>query len=186
MDGPCRIDVGSSLADQPGSLAIALGANLGDPLATLVAVRPQLELLLRQFAASMACGGGAVRWSPLFRTEPMGGPAGQPSYLNAVLLLEGCPPPVEAVTATAAAQGLLADLHGLERRFGRQRRERWGPRSLDLDLLWWGNLRLSTPELTLPHPRMMERSFVLVPLAALLCAGGQPPLRLPGREGWWE
>ena len=178
--------MGSSLADQPGSLAIALGANLGDPLATLVAVRPQLELLLQQFAASMACGGGAVRWSPLFRTEPMGGAAGQPSYLNAVLLLEGCPPPVEAVTATAAAQGLLADLHGLERRFGRQRRERWGPRSLDLDLLWWGNLRLSTPELTLPHPRMMERSFVLVPLAALLSAADQPPQRLPGREGWWE
>jgi hypothetical protein len=59
MDGPCRIDVGSSLADQPGSLAIALGANLGDPLASLIAVRPQLELLLRQFAARMACGSAA-------------------------------------------------------------------------------------------------------------------------------
>jgi 2-amino-4-hydroxy-6-hydroxymethyldihydropteridine diphosphokinase len=81
---------------------------------------------------------------------------------------------------------LLADLLALERRFGRQRRERWGPRSLDLDLLWWGDLRLSTPELTLPHPRMLERSFVLVPLAALLSAADQPPQRLPGREGWWE
>ena len=68
--------MGSSLADQPGSLAIALGANLGDPLATLIAVRPQLELLLRQFAASMACDGAAARWSPLFRTEPMGGVGG--------------------------------------------------------------------------------------------------------------
>jgi 2-amino-4-hydroxy-6-hydroxymethyldihydropteridine diphosphokinase len=178
--------VESSLADQPGSLAIALGANLGDPLATLLAVRPQLELLLGQFAARMACVAAAARWSPLFRTEPMGGPAGQPSYLNAVFLLEGCPPPLDVAIAAAAAQGLLADLHGLERRFGRQRRERWGPRSLDLDLLWWGDLRLSTPELTRPHPRMLERRFVLVPLAALLCAGGQPPLRLRGREGWWE
>jgi 2-amino-4-hydroxy-6-hydroxymethyldihydropteridine diphosphokinase len=186
MDGPCRIEVESSLADQPGSLAIALGANLGDPLATLLAVRPQLELLLGQFAARMACVAAAARWSPLFRTEPMGGPAGQPSYVNAVFLLEGCPPPLDAAIAAAAAQGLLADLLALERRFGRQRRERWGPRSLDLDLLWWGDLRLSTPELTLPHPRMLERSFVLVPLAALLCAGGQPPLRLLGREGWWE
>ncbi len=176
----------SSLADQPGSLAIALGANLGDPLATLLAVRPQLELLLAQFAARMACVAAAARWSPLFRTEPVGGPAGQPAYVNAVLLLEGCPPPLDVAIAAAAAQGLLADLLDLERRFGRQRRERWGPRSLDLDLLWWGDLRLSTPELTLPHPRMLERSFVLVPLAALLCAGGQPPLRLPGREGWWE
>jgi len=178
--------VESSLADQPGSLAIALGANLGDPLATLLAVRPQLELLLGQFAARMACVAAAARWSPLFRTEPMGGPAGQPSYVNAVLLLEGCPPPLDVAIAAAAAQGLLADLLAIERRFGRQRRERWGPRSLDLDLLWWGDLRLSTPELTLPHPRMLERSFVLVPLAALLCAGGQPPLRLLGREGWWE
>jgi hypothetical protein len=60
MDGPCRIDVGSSLADQPGSLAIALGANLGDPLVSLIALHAQLELLLRQFGPSMARGSAVL------------------------------------------------------------------------------------------------------------------------------
>ncbi len=140
---------------------MALGANLGDPLATLLAVRPPLAALLRHHLGP-ACG--ELRWSPLFRTEPVGGPPDQPPYLNAVLLVESAGP---LAPAPAAALALLRDLQALEHRFGRRRLERWGPRSLDLDLLWWGPLALQTPELTLPHPRLAQRSFVLAPLAAI-------------------
>jgi 2-amino-4-hydroxy-6-hydroxymethyldihydropteridine diphosphokinase len=202
--------VRASLADQ-ASLAIALGANLpspaGPPLATLLAVRPLLEALLRrwvleQVPVGQASGRAGVRWSSLFRTTPVGGPPGQPDYLNAAVLVR----PV-AAAAPAAAQELLAGLQELERRFARQRRQRWGPRSLDLDLLWWGGLRCRSTYLELPHPRLLERSFVLTPLAAidadLVPAGahasatelvkclqqdgpGLAPVRLTGRPGWPE
>ena len=148
--------------DRP-SLAIALGANLpsptGPPLDTLFAVRPLLESLIGRLRFA---GQGSLRWSPLFRTVPVGGPPGQPAYLNAAVLLR----PVIPAGPTEARR-LLADLQGLERRFGRQRRERWGPRSLDLDLLWWGDLSCCSEHLALPHPRLLERSFVLGPLAAI-------------------
>ena len=195
----------ASLADQAGSaadrhqpsLAIALGANLpspaGHPLATLVALRPLLEPLLQRL-------GGPVCWSPLFRTAPMGGPAHQPDFLNAAVLVWQVAP-----GSDAAARRLLANLQGLEQRFARERRQHWGPRSLDLDLLWWGDLHARAPELELPHPRLLERSFVLAPLAAIepaLVAPGAtapvaallaqleaaaafpPPRQLAGQPGW--
>lgn len=152
--------MGASLADQARpSLAIGLGANLpspaGAPRSTLLAVRPLLETLLREL-------GEVVRWSPLFRTAPVGGPPGQPDYLNAAVLVS----PVLPGTPARAMQ-LLQDLHQLEQRFARQRLVRWGPRSLDLDLLWWGDLECSCEQLELPHPRLLERAFVLAPLAAI-------------------
>lgn len=219
----------ASLADQPG-LAVALGANLpspaGDPSATLVAVRPQLEALLQHGWAGLAGAPLRLRcqWSPLFATAPVGGPADQPTYCNAVVVCSpevvadpGAAPepalaPATAVAPTlAAAQALLQALHRLEQRYGRQRRERWGPRSLDLDLLWWGDLASASPGLELPHPRWHTRAFVLAPLraierrrgAALACphpaglpleevamaevAMAEPwPVPLPPRPGWPE
>ena len=212
----------ASLADQ--SLAIALGANLpspvGDPIDTLVAVRPQLEGLVTAWWAGLerAGGDGAPSgpgsepphphwsWSPLFATAPVGGPADQPIYCNAVLVVEGAPGSV-APCAQAALE-LLQALHQLEQRYGRQRRARWGPRSLDLDLLWWGGLICSGPSLELPHPRWQERGFVLAPLlaierrrgqrlacphpaglqsAAVAVALAEPlPQPLPPRSGWPE
>ncbi len=161
----------AALAD-PGtdSLAIALGANLGDPRSSLEAVRPLLAAELERWWPG--ADGPRLRWSPLFRTEPVGGPAGQPDYLNAVLLAEPLPPvePAQAVALLQALQGLEAD-------FGRQRLEHWGPRSLDLDLLWCGPLQLDRPDLSLPHPRLGQRSFVLAPLAAI------DPLLLPPGTG---
>ena len=188
----------ASLADQPGgdglvgparagraaalpwatSLAIALGANLGDPRATLVAVRPLLQALLEGLLEERGQAGGPLgskpgsesgvrlspirlRWSPLFCTEPVGGPPGQPAYLNGVLLVEG----VAGLEPRPLA--LLQGLQALEERFGRQRLEAWGPRTLDLDLLWWGEQVVQAPALQLPHPRLQERSFVLAPLAAI-------------------
>ena len=178
--------MGASLADQ--GLAIGLGANLpsavGGPIETLVALRPLLNALFP---------GATLQWSPLFRTAPLGGPAGQPDYINAVLLVELAGAPTAQV-----AFALLGQLQALEQRFGRLREERWGPRTLDLDLLWWGDLTMESPELQLPHPRWSERAFVLAPLSALdrcfqaplerlLAADvGPAPQRLPPREGWPE
>ena len=94
-------------------------------------------------------------------TTPVG-PVDQPDYLNAVVLMEG----VQVRPSEAAALELLDGLQGLEQQFGRdrQREQRWGPRTLDLDLLFWGELRLEHSRLVLPHPRMHLRSFVLEPL----------------------
>lgn len=152
-----------SVAD---TTAIALGANLGDPAATLAAVRPLLGAVV---------GSARCHWSPLFHTEPVGGPASQPPYCNAVLLLGPPLPPLQP-------HNLLQHLQALELRFGRQRQQRWGPRHLDLDLLWCGSMRIETAALQLPHPRLLERSFVLAPLAAIapdLVPPGQPP-GMPG------
>ena len=157
------------------SVAIGLGANLpspvGAPLDTLVALRPQLESLLQQWGGE----GSRVYWSPLFRTAPVGGPAGQPDYLNAALVAQ-----VTIAPSCAAALELLAGLQQLELRFARQRLEHWGPRSLDLDFLWWDNLRCAHPALELPHPRWHQRGFVLAPLMAIERGLGCP---LPRPEG---
>ncbi|MEB3355053.1 MAG: 2-amino-4-hydroxy-6-hydroxymethyldihydropteridine diphosphokinase [Cyanobacteriota bacterium] len=205
-----------SLADQagppvPASLAIGLGANLpgpsGGPIATLIAVRPLLEASVSQWACQLEPPseprGCRWSWSPLFRTEPVGGPADQPSYVNAVVLMQGVPPLCpgrQEPAARAAADALLERLQELERHFGRERRERWGPRSLDLDLLWWGDLRCRSATLALPHPLWQQRAFVLAPLAALTAltalAALAPPTNqtslesevvpLPGQPGWPE
>ena len=159
----------ASLADQAHCLAIALGANLpsaaGVPRQTLITVRPQLEQLVIPWARAVA---GELRcsWSPLFETVPVGGPSGQPLYCNAVVLIRG----VQRPAAESAALELLTELHQLERRFGRDRDQElpWGPRSLDLELLFWGEWRLEHPRLVLPHPRLRLRQFVLEPLLAAM------------------
>jgi 2-amino-4-hydroxy-6-hydroxymethyldihydropteridine diphosphokinase len=188
------------------SLAVAIGANLGDPVATFGALRPRLEAELGAWAAAPL----QLSWSPRFRTQPVGGPPGQPPYLNAVLLARLATPPLPAAPWPDPAR-LLARLLQLEATFGRERRERWGPRRLDLDLLWCGPFICGSPELELPHPRLGERAFVLAPLAAidpdlplpvastgtpLTAAAGlaalppaalePPPLALPGGPDWPE
>ncbi len=95
--------------------------------------------------------------SSLYRTVPVGGPAGQRDFLNAVVALRPHFQP----------EALLAELLCLEAEQGRVRHERWSARTLDLDLLAYGDLVCETPELTLPHPRMLERAFVLAPLCEL-------------------
>ncbi|HEX3003893.1 MAG TPA: 2-amino-4-hydroxy-6-hydroxymethyldihydropteridine diphosphokinase [Angustibacter sp.] len=150
--------------DAPTTIAvIALGANLGDREATL---RGALEALEATDGVTV----DAV--SPVAATQPVGG-ADQPDYLNAVAL----------VRTRLAPDELLAVLHGVEAEFGRVRLERWGPRTLDLDLITYGVVQTSTevvsddPHLTLPHPRAHERAFVLVPWSQV-----QPDalLRTPG------
>ena len=148
-----------SSADAP--LAVALGANrpsaAGNPRQTLISMRPRLEAVIGDWARQSL----RFRWSALLDTAPVG-PVDQPRYLNGVLVVEGIP----SEPNQAAALRLLDDLHALEQHFGRDRagEERWGPRTLDLDLLFWGELRLDHPRLVLPHPRLHLRAFVMEPL----------------------
>lgn len=135
---------------------IALGANLGDPASTIRAAFGALANLPDS---------RVVRCSSLYRTAPVG-IVDQPEFVNAVALLE----------TTLAPVALLGELLDIEQRFGRQRGEKNGPRTLDLDLLLYDDCHVELPELTLPHPRLHLRAFVLQPLAELA-----PDLHLPGR-----
>lgn len=125
---------------------VALGSNLGDRIAHLVSARDA--------AAALA---DSVEASPIFETAPLGPP--QPAYLNAVLRL--------SFAQTVDAHALLDWALQTERRALRVRGERFGPRTLDVDLLTLDDVVLDTPSLVLPHPRMLERAFVLAPLAVL-------------------
>ena len=135
---------------------IALGANLGDPPA-------QLQAALRSLRSAPALEVVAV--SPLYRTPPLG-PPGQPDYCNAVCVVDTALEP----------EALLDLLQGIENAAGRKRDgERWGPRLLDLDLLHMEGRVSRTPRLTLPHPELQRRAFVLMPLARVA-----PELVIPG------
>ena len=155
------------------ALAIGLGANLsssyGSPESTLRWIAPRLSELLVDWGDGDARD---VRCSSFLTTQPIGGPPGQDEYCNAVLLLTR----VQRPPSELAALELLEHLQRLELCCGRdrQREQRWGPRPLDLDLLFWGELRLEHSRLALPHPRMHLRSFVLEPLLQAM-QGPHPP-----------
>jgi 2-amino-4-hydroxy-6-hydroxymethyldihydropteridine diphosphokinase len=134
---------------------IALGSNLGDPAAQLKAAVAALARLPQS---------RLERLSRVYRSAAVG-PGTQPDYLNAAALLLTALPPLP----------LLRALQAIEARQGRVRCERWGARTLDLDLLLYDDLALDTPELQVPHPRMARRNFVLYPLLDI----GGPNLRLP-------
>jgi len=120
---------------------ISLGANIGNP-------QEQITLaiaMLREATEVLAV-------SSIYETAPVGGPD-QPNYLNAICITESDLP----------AADLLSVLHGIEKTLGRERVERWGPRTIDLDLIQYGSIISSAQELELPHPRAHERKFVLEP-----------------------
>lgn len=127
---------------------IALGSNLQDPAAQLH--RAVLALHHLPGCRVSAC-------SRVYR-NPALGPGIQPDYLNAAVLLETCLPPLDLLDATQA----------IENSQGRQREIRWGARTLDLDILLYGDEQIDLPRLQVPHPRLAERAFALVPLADLL------------------
>lgn len=135
---------------------IGLGSNLADPKGQIKAARIALSRLpeTRELA-----------FSALYRNPPVG-PAGQPDYVNAVM----------AVETRLDAESLLAELQRIEAEQGRVRTgERWGARTLDLDLLLYGQRQITTPTLTVPHPGIAERAFVVYPLLELA-----PDLEIPG------
>jgi 2-amino-4-hydroxy-6-hydroxymethyldihydropteridine diphosphokinase len=133
--------------------AIALGSNLGHSQHTL----EQAILALDQTP-----GVTLLARSHWYQTKAVGPP--QPDYLNGCVTLQ----------TTFSPQTLLQTLLNLEHQFGRERRERWGPRTLDLDLLLFDDVILDSPTLQIPHPRMTERAFVLVPLAEIASAWIEP------------
>jgi 2-amino-4-hydroxy-6-hydroxymethyldihydropteridine diphosphokinase len=121
---------------------LGLGSNVGDRAHHLADAVDSLA--------------GVVAVSPVYETDPVGGPAQDP-FLNVV---------VELATVLTPRQ-LLGVAHRLESAAGRVRAERWGPRTLDVDVLLVGDLRVDEPDLVVPHPRMWQRRFVLAPLADL-------------------
>lgn len=135
---------------------VSLGSNIGDRLGWL---RFGIEGLSRSAPARLT----AV--SPVFETAPVGGPE-QGDYLNAVA----------AVDWSGSAASLLARLLEIEREAGRERGERDGPRSLDLDIVLFGNEIIEQPDLVVPHPRMAQRGFVLEPLRRLTAGAVHPIL----------
>lgn len=135
---------------------VALGSNLGDRSGHLAGAFAALAGLPETVVVAI---------SAIYETAPLG-PAGQQDYLNAVVRLRTALGPYD----------LLAALLAIEQTRGRIRRERWGARTLDLDLLLHGETTLADPRLTLPHPELLNRAFVLVPLNDL-----DPGLLLAGR-----
>lgn len=120
---------------------IALGANIGNP-------KEQMDLAVAMLRESTEF----IALSSYYTTKPVGGPE-QPDYINAVCIIESELPALD----------LLSLLHGIEKSLGRERNEKWGPRTIDLDLIQYGNLLSKADELELPHPRAYERRFVLEP-----------------------
>jgi 2-amino-4-hydroxy-6-hydroxymethyldihydropteridine diphosphokinase len=140
----------------PVSAWIGLGSNLGDPVATL---RSALQAL-SQLAQTHLVG-----HSRLYRS-PAWGLAAQPDFVNGVALVETSLP----------ARALLDAMLGVEQGFGRVRRQRWGPRVLDLDLLLYGQSIIDEPGLHVPHRHLHERAFALVPMLDI-----DPDVAIPGR-----
>jgi 2-amino-4-hydroxy-6-hydroxymethyldihydropteridine diphosphokinase len=130
----------------PVAAYVALGSNLGDARQAVLAAMDRLDALT---------GSKVVARSSLYRTAPVG--ATGPDFINAVVRLD---------THLAAIE-LLEALLGVEQEAGRERPWPNAPRTLDLDLLLYGDARIDTSRLTVPHPRMSERAFVLVPLAEI-------------------
>lgn len=140
-----RVDAADVTLSNPKWAVISLGSNLGNRLETLQGAIDALEDTpgLRVKAVS-----------PVYETEPWGvGPGTQPSYFNAVVLIKTTLPP----------SSLLERGHAIEEAFERVRDERWGPRTLDVDIVTYQDVISDDPVLTLPHPRAHERAFVLVP-----------------------
>jgi 2-amino-4-hydroxy-6-hydroxymethyldihydropteridine diphosphokinase len=135
---------------------VGIGSNLSDPRAQVLAAQERLASVPRSLL---------VLRSPLYGSRPMG-PISQGDYVNAVA----------GLLTQLDSRALFAELKGIELAFGRPAvHEKWGPRVLDLDLLVFGRERRSDPELTLPHPGIVERNFVLYPLADIA-----PDLDVPG------
>ena len=131
---------------EPVPVWIALGANLGDA---------QQSLRDAIAAIGQLPGTTLTQQSSLYRTAPVD--SGGPDYINAVV----------QINTVLTAPALLAELQAIEQAAGRERPYRNAPRTLDLDILLYGGARISSPTLTVPHPRMHERAFVLVPLAQI-------------------
>jgi 2-amino-4-hydroxy-6-hydroxymethyldihydropteridine diphosphokinase len=160
---------------------LSLGGNIGEPVEAMAAA---LKLLDADSNTDV------VAVSSLYRTPPWG-KTDQPDFFNAAAALETTLTPRELIDLCLAS----------ERALKRERLERWGPRIIDIDILTFGDLQVDEPGLQIPHPRMLERAFVLVPLVEIapkLAVSGKPVTawlklldatgieKLPGGDNWWQ
>ena len=182
-------------------LVISIGANipgiLGDPIRTIATMRPQIEksiiewnvVLNRPKIESQNIDKSlSFQWAPLYETDPLGGPIDQPRFINTVVVVVG-----ESLASVKpnekAAICLMKKFLQLERIAGRERESTdiiWGPRSLDIDFISWGDLQVNTETLILPHPRLSERNFVLIPLIEVLSKDQGKPKRINSQSIWPE
>jgi len=182
-------------------LVISIGANipgiLGDPIRTIAAMRPQIEKSIIEWIVALNCPkidsknidkSLSFQWAPLFESDPLGGPAAQPKFINTVLVVHG--EGFASVTPNKkAAICLMKKFLELEKIAGRRREKTeifWGPRSLDIDFISWGGLQINSEILVLPHPRLSERNFVLIPLAEVLSKSQGKLKRINSQNIWPE
>ncbi|MFE1953820.1 2-amino-4-hydroxy-6-hydroxymethyldihydropteridine diphosphokinase [Streptomyces sp. NPDC059524] len=153
-----QVDAADSTLSNPKRAVLSLGSNLGNRLETLQGAVDALE---------DTPGVRVKAVSPVYETAPWGvDPGSQPSYFNAVVILKTTLPP----------SSLLERAHAVEEAFHRVRDERWGPRTIDVDIVAYADVVSDDPVLTLPHPRAHERAFVLAPWHDV-----EPEAQLPGR-----
>lgn len=127
-------------------LFLSLGGNLGNTREIFEGAYPHIEKKIGKIAV----------YSSIYRTEAWG-PIPQADFLNQVVL----------VNTTLKPEACLKELLDIEKSFGRERKERWGPRTLDLDILYYANVIIAESDLSIPHPRIAERKFILTPLAEI-------------------
>ncbi len=186
---------------KPKTLAIGLGGNvpshIGSPQKTLITARPLIEKAINNWINECHsenpkdfsnCSEIIFRWSSLYKTKPLGGPKEQPNFVNSVLIVYGGN--LSKVNPSyKAAKSLLKRFLSIEEDLDRDRKKtnvRWGPRSIDIDFLAWGDLQIKTSELTLPHPYLIERDFVIIPLAQAMKGMSSKPVKISPQKGWAE
>ena len=182
-------------------LVISIGANipskLGNPARTIAVIRPKIEKSIQEWNISFNSQKKqfknfskslSFQWAPLFESNPIGGPTHQPNFINTVLVVDG-----EGFSSVKpsekAAINLMRKFLDLEKFAGRKRNNTesyWGPRALDIDFISWGGLKVDSENLILPHPRFIDRNFVLIPLAEVLSKTQGKPRRLKPQDIWPE
>ena len=187
--------------EQELKLVISIGANipskLGDPIRTIAAIRPLIEKSIRDWNVVFNFPkvqqdnheiSLSFKWAPLFETDPLGGQIDQPKFINTVLLVEG-DDFGKINPHKRAAISLMKKFLELEKIAGRERKNLdhyGGPRPLDIDFLCWGELQVNTETLILPHPRLSQRNFVLIPLTEILSKTQGKPRRIKPQDIWPE
>ncbi len=161
-------------------LCISLGANInskfGSPTESLIKIKPEVELIIYKVLTDIDINASRFsrdshenlfNWSSLYQTFPQGIQDTQPDFINCLLLVNS---KLLDSPSVIKAKLILQEFEKLEREFGRikSNKKRWLPRCLDIDILWWDNLIIDDDNLTLPHPRLFHRNFVISPLSEIL------------------
>ena len=159
-------------------LCLSLGANIeskfGDPTDSLIKARFEVEKIIKDFfnlnslIVEENISKKFFNWSSLYQTSPFGVMIKQPDYINCLLLVKGDLLPTSSIEQ---ARFLLKEFQNVEKEFGRNKSsedERWLPRPLDIDILWWDDLFINDEDFKIPHPRFKNRNFVISPLAEVL------------------